>query len=305
MRPFYRTLFLTGHLTFALIAILLTGYTGTEAGLTDWMGLFSGLAYGYAAAVAAIALWYTVDEYLLTALDTWEQINEGNLAVALFAASVFAVTTLAMVLPQLAFGQQVVERGPNTAFTGGVACVPTLTAAPHRRVVDTAATDLGKRERPPGSNAGTLPKACLNHVGLDEGYPYCAACVSLWTDKADAPYPATKKGGKLNTAATRDLRSAECAVSPGEIIRGEVRPDSGSVAVWQKGNGVYGHAGILTRMTSRRCFYAIEANTTPSEASSAEAERDGGGVYRRHRCLRPTSYFSVHSIIVPPHQCPS
>ena len=226
MTTMSRTLFVVGHLIAAIAAIALTGYTGTEAGFTDWAGLYVGLAYGYAAAVATIALWYTVDTYLLTSLNTWEQINEGNVAAAIFAAVVFAVTALAMVLPQIALGQTVVEGGPNAQYTGGVACTPKLGVPAHHRVVDTARTDLGKRERPPGSNEGPLPKACLNHVGLDEGYPYCAACVSLWASKADASYPEDKRGEKLNTAATRDLRDAKCAVDPGDILRGDVRPDS-------------------------------------------------------------------------------
>jgi len=280
-----RRTILVALISTGIAGILVTGYTGTEAGFTDYAGLFIGIAYGWAATSFAVLLAFLLDRYLFADLDTWGEIERGNRSVAIFASVLVAVIVLSMTLVQVSIGQ--VQRGATPTEQG--------------LVLDTARADLGATEHPPGSNAGPVPRRCLAHVGLGEGYPYCAACVSDWTSAAGARWPASD-GKKINSAATRHFRSADCMATPGQVLRGQVVPDSGAAVVWQKGNGPYGHAGILVRMDGRRCFYTIEPNTTPGAASTAE-ERDGGGVYRRHRCLHPSSYFSVTAFALPPHQC--
>lgn len=252
------------------MAMAAVSYTGHEQGLTDVLATYTGIAWGLGSTAVAAWLAYMLDTYLFSHIPTWSEIEDGNTAMAIWAASVFVVIVLSMTLVQMSVGQ------------------PTA-------VVDSARADLGKVEQPPGSNEGPLPKQCLNHVNLPEGYPYCAACVSLWADQACMDYP-TKDGEPLRSAATRDFRSADCAVKVGPIMRGEVRPDSGSVVVWQKGNGQYGHAGILVDMKGTRCFRSIEANTSSGDEGS---QRDGEGVYARTRCMNPQSYFSVTRVILP------
>ena len=60
-------------------------------------------------------------------------------------------------------------------------------------------------------------------------------------------------------------------------------PTPGSIFFLQKGSSSSGHAGIVYR-TDAKLIYTIEGNTSPT-AGSAEADREGDGIYRKTRKL--------------------
>jgi len=88
-------------------------------------------------------------------------------------------------------------------------------------------------------------------------------------------------GGATGGLATYSLTdSARGATAELTVTGDEAAPDSARTAWWG------------------RCGRTIEANTTPGPASTA-AERDGGGVWRRVRCIRPHSYFRIVGFVSP------
>ena len=93
-------------------------------------------------------------------------------------------------------------------------------------IIKVALGDLGKKEVPPASNRGSLPKEALNFVGLDEGLQWCAAVACLWIDKAgikDGPRTGStgalvawgEKNGAIVTVPRRgDIGCLKDATSP-------------------------------------------------------------------------------------------
>lgn len=293
-----RRLFIAVAVLLSLLAVGVTSHTGHEAGLTDYLGAFTGLATGLALVSLSALIWYAFDLWLLPEIDTMEEIKNGNSQVTALVIAFLLAFVLGAVLSHASYGQS----------------AETLHHMPQQSVIDSARADLYKTEVPPGSNAGPLPEACLKVVGLGPGYPYCAACLSKWAEEAGAGWPKRPDGTPIRSAATSDFRGAKCAIPPLLVAQGKVRPRPGSYWIWQKGNGAYGHGEVMLSDADGknpldggpyeplvgRCAYTIGANTTPGP-SAPEADRTGGsegGVYPRVRCLNLSSYFHVEVIIL-------
>jgi len=156
--------------------------------------------------------------------------------------------------------------------------------------LDTAKKHVGKTE-PRGQNEGpAVVREALESVGLGPGYPYCAAFVSMCLDEGSARRP------RVRSALATDFLDAPGTIEARVVRRGARDLKEGAVVVWRKGNGPYGHAGFALKDDlnpsegwEHRCGYTVEANTSPGEGS----QRDGDGIYRRHRCIVPTSYFRI------------
>lgn len=282
----------------AAVAVAATAYTGTEAGLTDWLGAVSGWAAAFAGPVLILATWRALDYWVLDELDTWEELAAGNGAVAIFIGALLIAFALCFIGAMAGRAQQADIQHLS------VEDVPT-------RHVDTAATYTGMTEQPPHSNEGQTVERFLSAVGLGPGYPYCAAAASAWAKWSRLPAPTTEDGTPIRTALATDFLHAKCVIGVGAVLHGRKRPPPGSLVIWRKGNSKFGHAGVVTgdEMSPAdartrwhgRCGRTIEANTTAPDGATrgTEAQREGGGVWRRERCIRPHSYFKIVAFVPP------
>jgi len=289
MNKIRRHIAIVALIMLAACAVGATAYTGTEAGLTDWLGAFSGWAAAFAAPVQLVVLWYVIDWAVLDQFDTWEALSNDNRAVAHFVGALLIAFSICFAAVMGSYGQ---------------------TRAPIDVHVDTAAQYVGVTERPPRSNEGPAVERFLAAVDLGPGYPYCAAAASAWAQWSGLPIPEAEDGTPIRTALATDFLHAKCVIDASDVLRGRKRPPPGSFVIWRKGNSKFGHAGVVTgdemSPTSRtrwygRCGRTIEANTTAPDGATqgTEAQRDGGGVWRRERCIRPHSYFRIVAFVPP------
>lgn len=142
-----------------------------------------------------------------------------------------------------------------------------------------AASQIGVREVPPGSNAGPAVEGYLASVGLDAGAFWCMAFVFWCFQRAAAergvanPFPRT--GGCLD-AWRRVARQAPAAIVTREQALAEpsrVRP--GAVFILDHGGGL-GHTGFVSSVIGV-ALETIEGN------SNDDGSRNGVGVFRLNR----------------------
>jgi hypothetical protein len=129
---------------------------------------------------------------------------------------------------------------------------------------------------------------------LGLGYPYCAAFQSYALDESLAERPKTRSAlatDFLSDSAKRLL------VEPEDVRLGRATVPKGSIIIWRKGNGVHGHAGIVDSTWSGPCGWTVEANTSAPNRSGG-VEREGGGIYRRHRCIDPSAYMRIDGFVL-------
>lgn len=243
----------------SIVAALATGavaFTFTQA-----------VAYSaFAAAVLKVAiillLFEGLDCYLLEGIDTIEELKDGNVAIA--------VTLLALALllaPAVATGQSCPRAGPD---------------AERPDVVNVALQEVGVTETPPGSNEGARIVEYMAAVGLSDGYPWCAGAVRWMMDQAGTARP------KVRSAAATDYVT-DASIEARRVLRGTRDVPDGSLAIWRRGDTWKGHIGIV-RMWQKQCGRTVEGNTSPGDAGP---QRDGDGVWKRRRCIRPGSYFRI------------
>ncbi len=220
----------------------------------------------FAAAVLKVAiillLFEGLDRYLLEGVDTIGELKDGNVAIA--------VTLLALALllaPAVATGQHCPRAGPD---------------AERPDVVDVALQEVGVTETPPGSNEGPRIADYMAAVGLSDGYPWCAGFARKMLDQAEANRPDVRSAGATDyvTGASIDATS---------VLRGAEEVARGALAIWRRGDTWKGHIGIV-RGWQQQCGRTVEGNTSPGDAGP---QRDGDGVWRRQRCIRPGSYFRI------------
>jgi len=150
---------------------------------------------------------------------------------------------------------------------------------------------------PHGENRGPeVVREALASVNLEPGYPYCAAFVSMCLNRADAQRP------DIRTALATDFLKAGRTVDAKEVRRGAVTLGKGAIVVWRKGNSEFGHTGFAhyddlapSQGWVNQCAYTVEANTTPSDSGN---QREGQGIWARHRCILPTSYFRIVGFVL-------
>lgn len=149
---------------------------------------------------------------------------------------------------------------------------------------DTANVYVGTVEL--GNNAGPDIGRFLASVGLDEGYAYCSAFVSFCLD---APSQAPT-APRVRSALAQDFIT-DASHSARDVLVGVYKPVRGTILVWKKRNGPYGHVGLVL-VWNGGCGYTVEANTSNGTFGS---QRDGDGVYVRRRCIEPGNYFRIVS----------
>jgi len=220
----------------------------------------------FAAAVLKVAiillLFEGLDRYLLEGVDTIEELKDGNVAIA--------VTLLALALllaPAVATGQTC----PRAAPPAG---------APD--IVDVALDEVGVTETPPGSNEGGRIAEYMAAVGLSDGYPWCAGAVRWMMDQARTSRPEVRSAGATDYVT-------EASIEARGVLRGTRDVPAGALAVWRRGDTWKGHIGVV-REWQKQCGQTVEGNTSPGEDGP---QRDGDGVWKRRRCIRPGSYFRI------------
>lgn len=125
--------------------------------------------------------------------------------------------------------------------------------------------------------------------GWQSGWPYCAslceAVLRISYTNLKAPKEILDYIAKnLNPSSIQSFKNTEKYRSK--------NPIPGSVFFMQKGKSSQGHAGIVCAYDkSTNLIATIEGNTSPGKAVSAEADRNGDGIYKKQRELKftPTS----------------
>ena len=243
------------------LAVLSTGavaYTFTSA------VAFSAFAAALLKVAIILLLFEGLDRYLLEGIDTIQELENGNVAIA--------VTLLALALllaPAVATGQP---------------CPTGLDRQSLNRpaVVDSAMQEVGVTETPPGSNEGERIEAYMASVDLPDGYPWCAGFARKMLDEAVAERPDVRSAGATDYITGRSVEARR-------VLRGTEEVPDGALAIWRRGDTWKGHIGIV-RGWQQQCGRTVEGNTSPGHAGP---QRDGDGVWPRHRCIRPGSYFRI------------
>lgn len=147
-------------------------------------------------------------------------------------------------------------------------------------------------------NHGPEVKKFLAVTGLDEGYPWCAAFVSYCLEVTNVDWPRIRSAQAQKFITRKSIKASR-------VLMGIETAPVGSIVVWKRGNGPYGHAAFYIAPCScnengdhKNCFITIEGNTT-SQISTAENERNGDGVYIRYRKINPGSFLRIVSFTPP------
>ena len=163
-----------------------------------------------------------------------------------------------------------------------------------------ALADTTIREVPPQSNRGPKIDRSLAFCGLQPGYAYCAAMVSLWLH---GPVTITLAGREVHlppvgspttiSPRARDFINDQ-AIPARKVLQGRVTPQAGWLVVWRRGSSPLGHIGILLKVLGDNDFLVLEANTGPGRT----AGRTGGeGVHVRVRTIQPFAHFRIVAFV--------
>ncbi|MGQ0647413.1 MAG: CHAP domain-containing protein [Gemmatimonadaceae bacterium] len=129
--------------------------------------------------------------------------------------------------------------------------------------------------------AGLELRQLLESVGWQVGWPYCMAfCKAVYMQtykNLGAPPDVLRLIAQRFTSSVM-LTHKNC----GRFAQNKV-PTAGAIFFMQKGDSGNGHAGLVVT-PGQASFSTIEGNTSPSPAS-AQADREGDGVYKKVRTL--------------------
>ena len=251
----------------------------------------SGFAAGLLKAALAVGLFWAFDRYVLTEIDTVTELKAGNVAVAvaLVALAILLAATVATAQP---------SASPNAPCVCSCSCTPQTTPAPPALAVpvstmpahvDTALAYVGTVEHG-GSNRGVRVERFLRSVGLGPGQPWCAAFVSYVLTAARVHAPLDGQGRVVRSGLAARFITAR-SIRASEALRGVRAVPDGSVVIWRRGSGPFGHAGFAVRWRGARGD-TIEGNTSSGTSGS---QANGDGVWRRTRTIQPGSYFRIVS----------
>jgi hypothetical protein len=132
----------------------------------------------------------------------------------------------------------------------------------------------------------------LAFVGLPPNSAFCSAAASVWNEYAGQWHPRSGLARHFITRAQPHQR-----IVAAKVLRGEVTIPAGAMAVYERGNTIYGHVGIVTQdFTGARGMY-ISANTSAPGGQGSEFA--GGGVYEKPFSFNPGAVFRVSTFLRP------
>jgi len=289
-----RTIFLLIALPTALGLTVFGGMTGMhEPVSTSVLSELAGFVSRPASIVVILLGIYIFDVVEVPGTLFIERIAEDPKALAIFLGALVIAFAL-VIKPGFAQERPMQER-------------PMSEKRP--AVTDTAESRVGTTEHPPNSNRGEYVEKCLAHVDLGPGYPYCAACASLWLDDAKVEGPIADEGpfdgGPIRSALSAHFMHSRLFVPSRKVRTHQAEIPRGSIAIWLKRSGgghtavVYGDDDDKGRWQGR-CGRTIEANTSPSADAPPEKQREGGGIFGpKTRCINPNANFRLVGFAVP------
>lgn len=134
-----------------------------------------------------------------------------------------------------------------------------------QKVINVAIGELGKEEKPHGSNWGPEVYKYLQSVGITFPASWCMAFVYWCFEKAGGPLP-YRSGGVLNVWNHTDPEFKKSKPQPGDIF------------IQDHGKGL-GHTGIVEKVEGLN-IHTIEGNTNDT------GSREGYEVCRRVRTIK-------------------
>lgn len=132
-----------------------------------------------------------------------------------------------------------------------------------------------------GANRSSLIDSMNRYVGNPLGSPYCSAavCYSL-------------RPSKFKTGLATRLKTKESFTS-WDVIIGKRQIKKGYIIIWQKGETIFGHAGLAFKDWNGTKGETYEGNTSSGNKGS---QSNGDGFWHRFRSIQPTSYFRIKYI---------
>lgn len=180
-------------------------------------------------------------------------------------------------------------------------CSITVAAPLQVEVIEFAKANLHVREKS-GKNDGPEIKRWLNYIGLDEGQPYCAAFAVFMYHSAAAklgipmPLPKIGRASVLYKTCQKNPYKYK-VISSKRVFLGIEKLEEADLSIWSHGavtGNWAGHVGVVTDQVTNNDFDDIEGNTGPGAKGS---QREGDGVYARHRKLDRGKKFQVQGFI--------
>ncbi len=146
--------------------------------------------------------------------------------------------------------------------------------------LDTAFSYIGVKEAT-GRNDGYEVEKFLKSVGRKKGDSWCAAFVSYCLTAVNHPFP-VRSGLARSFVKKKSLLATS-------VLQGREQVNTGDLIIWQKGNSISGHIGIVAIVDDKK-YITIEGNTSSGQKG---AQADGDGVYLRERTIQPYNYFRI------------
>ncbi len=166
------------------------------------------------------------------------------------------------------FGRQTVHASPEHSTDGLLV-----------KVMDFAASEIGVREKPTGTNRGERVEEYQRSVGISAGDPWCVAFVYFCFEQAAAELGvANPLKAKCRTGGVLDLWARARTASIPTLVRDAAlndpsRVEPGMIFIVGTGGGL-GHTGLVESVRGNK-LVTIEGNTNDN------GSREGIGVFRR------------------------
>ena len=128
----------------------------------------------------------------------------------------------------------------------------------------------------------------MDHCGWEAGWPYCIAFVyAVYREAFQGDPRWDELNKKFTPSVLLTYKNFKSYFTK--------EPVPGSIFIMQKAQGGTGHAGIVAGPVnhSTLIFPTIEGNTSPAPAS-AEADRNGDGIYTKTRHLTFAESQGLH-----------
>lgn len=273
----------------ALLCIAVIGWAGSTTGLGSFMSAVTDFIAVPVAFVFAVSFFYLINRVEIPDQDFIEVVYEKDIR----AFAIILAATLLFIA--------IIAHGAMAQAPDSIQFPKDPFAAQRAHVAVEGVCHIGVTETPPGSNEGEYVERCLQSVGLGPGYPYCAACASMWAEKYDMLPIGNDRpfvGKRINTALSVHFTNARGWIPAKNVRRGRVDVPVGCIGVYRKGHSRHGHTIVVTGDEKNAgpwqgtCGTTVEANTTPGGSAGRDA-KNTGGIWGRVRCIQPNAYFRL------------